>query len=359
MAHKSVVVLRGQMARENEFYPCDNERYDQEIDDWDKHKCDSWNINLCAVCNQRGKGKCPLSKIWFCSREHQKSYFIMKKGQGENTSLVYAESELVVEEEPAEEKRSDDDEKKIATKMNQDALFADTDDVDDEGGDDGLLEQKDLNEMTGIDAMGGTSDPITMEFYTRIGRASGDVRGQCLRYCRWPDHHEVDDDNEVEQNGPLWISSTHIPNVDKDIPPCQYCGAPRKFEFQLMPQIIHVLTQKRISDEPKSESNNDENENVSENEQVLLAASDLIEKAKEEGREANLPADFETKQKDLVEKFKKQVLNSDGTKDDNIDFGIIAVYTCTKSCGNGRVDDKDSVLGAYRKEFAWRQPPLQ
>jgi pre-rRNA-processing protein TSR4 len=375
----SVVVLRGQMAQKNEFYPYDCDDDDVDIESWKLHKSENWEVNLCAVCGQKAKGKCPLSNKYFCSKEHQREYHKLlresksKKSEIEDdvflSSLVYAESELVVEEEPKEDKKTtEDDEKKLAGKINKDSLFADTDDVDDDGADDGLLEQSDLNQMTGMDMIGGTSDQATMDFYTRIGRAGGDVKGQCLRYSCWPDHPDIenndDDGYNVElDNGALWISSSNRPNVRKDIPACEYCGAERKFEFQLMPQMIHMLTKLRTST-----SDTDENGEIKSSEDIdfsedgqnaLLAASDIIDKAKEEGKEDDLPADFKKTQEALVEKLKRKVLDGGNNSGDNIDFGVISVYTCTKSCGDGRKNEGDeSYLGAYRKEFAWRQPPL-
>lgn len=358
-AHESVVVLRGQMARDNEFYPyeCDD---DVDVDGWKMHQTKAWDINLCTVCGQHGKGRCPLSKLWFCSKEHQKEYHkylkqekVRDKENLDTSSLLYIESELVVEEEPADDNKTcDEDEKKLAGKINENALFSDTDDVDGDGADDGLIEQSDLNQMTGVDAIGGTSDQMTMDFYARIGRAGGDVKSQCLRYCRWPDI-AVQDTSEGTQNGPIWISSANCPN-DEDISPCQYCGAERKFEFQLMPQIIHILTQ-------KSEISDKTDVDLPDNQQALLAASDIIEKAKEEGTETLLPEGFERKQMEIVEKLKKQVLNESDRRNDSIDFGTISVYTCTRSCGDGNnFNDELSMgnnLGSYRQEFAWRQPP--
>ena len=108
----------------------------------------------------------------------------------------------------------------------------------------------------------------------------------------------------------------------------------------------------------RHEISKDEDES-DESEQVLLVASDLIDKAKEDGKEDELPPGFESTQKDLVGKLKEGVLKSAGGDNDNIDFGTISVYTCTGSCGDGRCDDTESALGAYRQEFAWRQPPLE
>lgn len=51
---------------------------------------------------------------------------------------------------------------------------------------------------------------------------------QCLRYCFNPGAH------------PIWPSCHNIPGP-ADIPPCQQCGSERRFEFQVMPQLINHL----------------------------------------------------------------------------------------------------------------------
>jgi len=200
------------------------------------------------------------------------------------TSCRYNESELIVEGEPLEEveeeeeysnsssskTKKDANNQTLVDKLNKTSMFpndttiskttkrtGDNDDDDDDD-DDELLEQSDLNAMTGLHgAGGGTSDPVTMDFYTRIGRMSGEVKSQCLRYLRWPSASSSDTGAEnEEEDGPLWISSQSCPSrrsssstnndstTTKDgmiPPPCEYCGAERKFEFQLMPQMIHFL----------------------------------------------------------------------------------------------------------------------
>lgn len=50
--------------------------------------------------------------------------------------------------------------------------------------------------------------------------------GQVLRYC-------IDEGAQ-----PLWGRSTPRPG---DIPPCSRCGAPRRFEFQILPQMLSFL----------------------------------------------------------------------------------------------------------------------
>jgi hypothetical protein len=44
------------------------------------------------------------------------------------------------------------------------------------------------------------------------------------------------------------------------------------------------------------------------------------------------------------------------TNKTSLDWGTIAVYTCTASCGNGGIVSKEN--GAYMDEVAWMQPPL-
>lgn len=345
-AHESIVILRNQLPRENSYYPFISEPEEDEDDSWVKHESLTWEVNLCVICGQRASGKCPIAKQWFCCKDHQRVYHkaLKKKKLADSDSLdlspyVYAESELVVEEEPQETQNGDSF--GTETKDANTPLFADT--KEDNG--DELLEQSDLNEMTGTG--GGTSDPTTLEFYTRIGRADGDVKAQCLRYCRWQD---ADAGDEVEQsNGPLWVSSNNQP-VEGDIPPCEYCGAMRKFEFQVMPQIVSFL---------KDGSNNgkkpeDALKLTEDGKRALIAASDIVDRAKVDGTEADLPEGFQKRQEDLIDKLKAEIFHDEG-EDECLDFGTIAIYSCTASCEG----EDDSSFGAYRKEFAWRQKPLE
>ena len=84
---------------------------------------------------------------------------------------------------------------------------------------------------------------------------------------------------------PLWISSRNIPGP-KDIPDCEACGSSRIFEFQIMPQLLNRL---------------------------------------------NL---------DIV------VQGNTGPSAESIDWGVLAIYTCSASCN-------ESV--SYKQEFMWKQ----
>jgi pre-rRNA-processing protein TSR4 len=78
--------------------------------------------------------------------------------------------------------------------------------------------------------------------------------------------------------------------VPRASPPCPRCGGPRLFEFQILPQLIGLLP--------------------------------------------GLPVD--------------------AAGDAGLDFGVIAVYTCARSCSLATPDGG----GPYAEEWAWVQPTL-
>lgn len=65
-------------------------------------------------------------------------------------------------------------------------------------------------------------DKVFHAFKTRISQSPGQV----LRYQRC--------------GNPLWLSDVHVP-TDADVPPCDYCGSNRAFEFQVC-YYISLLT---------------------------------------------------------------------------------------------------------------------
>ena len=280
-------------------------------------------------------------------------------------SVCY-ESELVVEEEPASAAASDEEN---FTEESKSTLFDSKGFTDD----DADLEQSDLNAITGNESLAqaatGVTDPTTLAFYARmgIGGKENDVRDQCLRYCLWPTNEKTvnnGDEEEEDGTGPLWISSNNRPDSNEQTnfpPPCQYCGAPREFEFQILPQMLHYLLQ-NPDNSTKSNDNNDEKgrQVLTEAERaVLLEAKSKIESGME------LPEGFKEQHDAAVARARDALLGikdsskageSDGTKT-GLDWGTIAVYTCTASCGDGKVGSFGE-NGAYLEEAAWVQPPL-
>jgi pre-rRNA-processing protein TSR4 len=301
---------------------------------------------------------CPIQKKGFCSTVHQKEY---KKYHDNNSTGAMAnlshsillpsllvESELVVEEEPAEPTNS---EMTREDGTNRTPLFETANDDEDDA-DDGDLEQTDLNEMTGATGT-AVDDEVTLEFYSRMGRPNN-ARQQCLRYHRWPssisNHSDENEHDEEDCGGPLWIHSQNRP-TETDISPCCHCGAPRNFEFQLMPQMLHYLLPKESSSSSPSSLLD------AQRKQALLVASDIVENNAKE-----VSDEFKQIQQETLEKVRNELLNdtNDTSRGGTLNWGVVCIYTCTSSCSSesSNNSDKRSSLGAYQEEFAWRQEPL-
>ena len=117
--------------------------------------------------------------------------------------LFFDEYEIVIEEEPAAKPQR----KTMAQveKEYPDAMGPVTD----------KKMEKELAKLENKDV-----DEVFAEFRERIDREPE----QIVRY---------------QQGGtPLWVSKDCVPT---DIPPCAVCGAERRFEFQVLPQMINYL----------------------------------------------------------------------------------------------------------------------
>jgi hypothetical protein len=341
------------------------------------------------VCGQRGTGKCPIQGYYFCGKHHQKEHkeYIFDRQQFSKKAIeftflpsVYTESELVVEEEPAMLDQDDKNKNKKTAKGakmvagKQDDFDAVSDDSDDDEEDDDMaLEQKDLDEMTGATSSMSARDAATLGFFARVN-GPPNVQEQCLRYLRWPNSEQG-----LESQTPLWIRSDYQPNNNETandggttIPNCQYCGAARKFEFQLMPQMLSYLLKdhqlQRARDALQDSINfgstsNRKNDvgtagNSNSVKEAIQKAASIIEQAPPE----QIPPALVQAKEQAVAKLRHQLLEPDYTRKE-WDWGVIAVYTCTGSCGSGihpagSDNDDDDQLGAYREEFAWKQPSL-
>ncbi len=336
-------VLRAQLPTRNDYFPSMENKNSEELEEvnWQQHTPNAWNVNLCALCGVKGKGKCPLQQLYFCGSEHQKEY----KRRGDRSSLPL--SQLVVEEEPPvavnttknrkplfsnvseknnDESDSSDDENDDNDERQDEAVF---DVANGEPDEDEDLEQEDLNEMTGAATNLISQDPITMKFYQRIqGRPS--VRDQCLRYIRWSNMN------------PLWIQERHRPT---SIPPCDQCGAERKFEFQLMPQMLHYLVT------PKEDTDKDEKaaeDKYAQVKEALEQTDSWVQQAPPE----HIPPALMDARDSAIQRVQKELWKDISQQE--LDWGVVAVYTCTQSCNKTSMDN----LGAYCEEFAWVQPSL-
>jgi pre-rRNA-processing protein TSR4 len=359
-------VLRAQLPLQAPYFPNfeDGATVEEEVN-WTQHLPSEWNQNLCAVCGLAGKGKCPLQHKYFCGPQHQREHKIHihdKLNKQPNIAMedvdlpsVYHMTQLVVEEEPGLSEEH-------ASPTDSNGLFAKDDDDGDD--DDADLEQDDLNEMTGVRAESVIQDPVTTEFYQRIQDRSN-ARHQCLRYCRWP--------IETIDGAPLWIQQEGRPD-DSDIPDCPYCGGPRRFEFQLMPQMLHYLLQKKKhlslnKNDDNNKATSDGRGEYSKLKEALEQTDSLVQQAPPE----QIPPALIEARDAAIKRVQDDLLRDRGgdgsaSSRGEVNWGVVAVYTCTQSCSamkNGGGDDvattseeMDPDLGAYREEFAWVQPSL-
>ena len=121
------------------------------------------------------------------------------------------------------------------------------------------------------------------------------AKKQVLRYDRWP---------KDGKEAALWVKTEG--KAEALPPPCERCGEPRSFECQVMPQLLHYLEQDRAAEEVSRDAKK-------------MEALKLLSAA-------------------------------------SLDWGVLVVSTCTKSCGSSEPPAAPSQ--SYVKEHVFRQGPL-
>ena len=289
-----VMALRCQLPKANPYYAVEPSK-DLEIEKKDSLKLP----DLCQLCGCLAKNKCvKCKKAAYCCRSHQKIHWKHHKavcdptGATRDSSIdtvkqgwLFKEYDLAVS---CEELVPDTAE----------AIESSTTVWEDSRGDDGngerssaaekeeeedlALTQKDYDSALGNESR----DPEYLRFLARVRRGGAD---QVLRYCRWD-----------EQNGPLPICTDAVRDATRNPPPpCNACGAARKFEFQVMPQLLSYLAVDRGT----------------------MVNNPTIEEAR---RKVAVDAPV-VQEKDLPGIFRN-------TEGEDLDWGTIDVYTCSHSC---------------------------
>ena len=377
---RGVQILRCQLSKENDFYYSDHDNdYDgitttTNVQPSINNKDDAtnnWGVNMCSVCNQRAVGGiCPTQNRYFCGRAHQKEHhkIVQKQTQKQlndqdnirNFSCMYDETEIVVEEEPQSAAAAKSDEEDVAKRLAKTTLFPTgvSDDVTTSTQDeDEDLEQEDLNRMTGSKGIlhMNDDDPMLTQFWKRVNRADGSVKDQILRYNRWPflkSNFKFSNDSDVDdKGGVLWTSAKDVPTAN-DIPACPHCGSERQFEFQILPQLLHHLGVERKA----------KRSNITQQAKEALLAAEQIQNNNSDSTgsttmtddnnltSSNIEDISKKKHEEMVQRVRNSVFQQEGNM---LDWGVISVYTCTKSCAAKGGDGS-----AYVQEFGWRQPPL-
>lgn len=76
------------------------------------------------------------------------------------------------------------------------------------------------------------SDVVEDEMFLKFKKKIANYPDQVMRY------------NKGDK--PLWVSALNIP---KSVPDCELCGAKRKFEFQIMSQMLNYMRLDNVSDQ--------------------------------------------------------------------------------------------------------------
>ncbi|CAH0482382.1 unnamed protein product [Peronospora belbahrii] len=192
---------------------------------------------LCVLCGARATFRCSACHMaQYCSKSHQKDHWTAgghkqscaqclethslvesdearQKMMTKGSKWVFARHDLEIDNEPDSREAANEYEARMISEYEKTkGQEEDNTDLD--------VTQQELNE-----ALGHTKDQDEqyVRFLTRVAIA----KNQVLRYCCW------------ENEAVLWVHSegTH----SGDVPPCERCGSERKFEFQVLPQLLNYL----------------------------------------------------------------------------------------------------------------------
>ncbi|CAH0490395.1 unnamed protein product [Peronospora farinosa] len=195
-------------------------------------------VDLCVLCGQRATFTCSACHVaQYCCKNHQKDHWIA--GGHKQTCAQCLEVQSLVEGDEVRQKmiqkgsmwvfpRQDleidhEPDCREAANEYEAKMIAEFEKTKNQEEDSTALDitQQEVNE-----ALGHTKDQDEqyVRFLTRVAIA----KDQVLRYSRWK--------NEAV----LWVHSEGM-QMD-DVPPCERCGGERKFEFQVLPQLLNFLS---------------------------------------------------------------------------------------------------------------------
>ena len=280
VAGGSVKCVRSQLNRKNPFH-----LYEPNETVSSPSTPTTTNTTLCALCGCRGPLCCSAcKKSFYCSKIHQRADWKRHRttcsaadssgqveppsedGETPTSAWLYPEFSLEVEPEELHESIKLDPSTSIA----EDAITPGGKDEEE----DANLTQSQYDEALGSES----TDPAYIRFLTRVKLGGTD---QVMRYCRW-------------NGSPLAISSDVLKEEYRPAT-CEHCGAERKFEFQVMPQLLHFLkTERQTTLTPSAEA-----ARLLQNQEAADAEGGMV--------------------------FRN-------ARDEDIDFGTLDVYTCTASC---------------------------
>ncbi|KAG5878757.1 hypothetical protein JTB14_012127 [Gonioctena quinquepunctata] len=211
----NIKVFRSSLQRDNKFYSYDPPE-DKPMPDFSLEK---W-VKLCNICGCLSEKQCSKCKeAHYCSREHQ--VLDWKEGHKKEcgtdvrnprrSKMLFPEWEIITESEELED--IDINEEEEVKKFRELEIAGKTGTMPE-------VTESDLDAHASTD-----TDKAFSKFQKRVAYNPDQV----IRYKRGGE--------------PLWIAKEPLPN---NVPDCQYCGGPRRFEFQVMPQMLTFLKEDQL-----------------------------------------------------------------------------------------------------------------
>jgi pre-rRNA-processing protein TSR4 len=200
-ASPGVKVFRCQLPRDNAYYVF-NPLTDRE-----------------RLAGPRCCGETSVADPWAVASHEQAVVQGMQANEQSHTHVpLFPEYEIVIEEE-----ESKDDDRPMATAEQQ--IQENLQKAADLSKSNNFTEEELPSEL--VDEIEKNMPLEKRHFASFAARIAG-APSQILRYCF------------EDGSAPIWPSPHGIPKPDH-IPPCEYCGAARKFEFQILPQVLNIL----------------------------------------------------------------------------------------------------------------------
>ncbi|TYZ66400.1 hypothetical protein PybrP1_002539 [[Pythium] brassicae (nom. inval.)] len=203
---------------------------------------------FCALCNERAVFTCSACHVArYCSKAHQKDHWsagghkhdcarcletnrlvetqsFVDSMRAKGSKWLFPEYELVIDHEPDSREAANDERPGLtrcvvatADKTQQTGsesdVFTDDSEID--------VTQRELNDAIGASQ---NQDKLYIRFLTRVELA----KDQVLRYSRWHDSNV------------LWVHAKDT-LAGAGAPACPRCGGARRFEFQVLPQLLFYL----------------------------------------------------------------------------------------------------------------------
>ncbi|KAM9978795.1 hypothetical protein ACTFIY_012555 [Dictyostelium cf. discoideum] len=341
------IAIRTQLPQINDFYPidADERKYDQDYNDIYKNQLQYTKNrqNTCEYCGCFAKSNCSgCKKVHYCGKEHQQL----------DWQLGHSEQCKLLKDNNDDDDDNNNSDKKLPRKRASEFLFKELDiitenqelkefpptndnnnnnndndnnnnnnddDDDDEYDDDNDEDDIDLDENGnaiykneigkelvptnggGGETVTGDADAISKfeDYVSETGKKAEfneetftKIKDKSLIYFKRVIEKDQDQILRYSKhsNYPiLWVSDTD--QAPSQIPTCSNCGSNRKFEFQILPQLLYFL-----------------------------------------GMDSSLE-----------------------NNSSDIDFGILSIYTCESSCKINNSSSSPSSSSSFVKEFIFKQ----